>query len=65
MSLDEEYTEKIRIKKNNCIVNIMRCYLDILYNRKKIVQTDHTKILDRDMFRTVEKEINKLMEDFK
>ena len=64
MEPEEQYREIIRMKKNMLISNIMRKYLEIMYERKKVVRTSYTKYLDREMLKTIIHETNKFMEDF-
>ena len=64
MSAEEEYREFIRIKKNIFVLNVMRKYLEIMYDRKKCVHTEYTKSLDKEMLKTLVQELNKFMEDF-
>ena len=63
MSLDDYYKEKIRIKKNQCIVEIFEKYREILYGRKKIVPTLETKKYDEIILITIAKEIDKLLNE--
>lgn len=64
MSFEEEYREKLRKKKNDAMVTIMKCHLDILYNSHKVKRTDYTKFLDKRMFQTVQRELNNIIKEF-
>ena len=62
MILEENYKEEIRLKKNNCAVNIMKCYMDILYGEKrKKIFTIKEKKQNKNMLDTVVKEIDELI----
>ena len=63
MSYDEAFDEKIKLKKNKCIVNIMKCYQEIKYNGKKVSRTIKNRTNDEKMLKTIIKEIDELFKE--
>ena len=58
---DNEFKEIIRLRKSQCLVAIVKKYREIMYERKKLIQTDHTQSLDKEMIKTVDEELSKLL----
>ena len=63
MSYDEAFDEKIKLKKNKCIVNVMKCYQEIKYNGKKASRTIKNRTNDEKMLKTIIKEIDELFKE--
>lgn len=58
---NDEQKEALRLRRNGCIVNIMKCHRKILYGRTKVNLTGPAKDNDDLMLRTINYEVTKLL----
>ena len=63
MTFNNGYKEHLIKKRDECVLNILEFYKDILYNRLKIRSTEYMRELDDKMLQKIGHEFNEFVKE--